>query len=489
MSFRSRGFNRGRGRGKRITVSSANWWTAYTQTVLPGLPIDGPGCDMLDWSGASIINVTNVNASGAGSLKDAITTTGDRIIIPCVSGIINDIGNARWTPGSGKCLYMGWLAPGPLAVLGSGINYGTAERNHILTDLPCFLGDDDATPTPDSADTWRFPGGGVLLRCLGMWGIDGTADAVNAWVGNSSFIDCIFAESLVQSLHSEGGHSRCCLLSPMNATIDPVPRALLARVWFHSSTSRNPLIDQSGKYDIINCLSHNGGNVHYNVGVRAPTGPADPDKPVSVNFVQCVASEGPNENSQAGIFVSGQIDNMTVPGNVYHTGFRLVGNVGDPVGRIIRDDTSPSVVSTVTPAHTITTMTILPSISVLNDITNNGGPCPLDRAGWAEVGDVIERLATEAQSTGGSLVDRVSTDDTEDTPPGTARSINAFNDYQALKTLAGSGVLAGSATFHSDQGDYPADPIETQSDGYPAIVHYALERLPDLVDITRLELQ
>ena len=59
--------------------------TAESQTC-PGFAIEGFGKDTTGGCGGKIINVTNLNNSGAGSLRACLEASGTRICRPTVSG-------------------------------------------------------------------------------------------------------------------------------------------------------------------------------------------------------------------------------------------------------------------------------------------------------------------------------------------------------------------------------------------------------------------
>jgi pectate lyase len=87
----------------------------YAQTGIPAFPgAEGFGSKTVGGRGGQIIKVTNLNASGTGSLKAAMEATGPRIVVFEVSGIIDMGCNAITVSGETKSFLTvaGQTAPG-----------------------------------------------------------------------------------------------------------------------------------------------------------------------------------------------------------------------------------------------------------------------------------------------------------------------------------------------------------------------------------------
>lgn len=178
-----------------------------------------PGC-LNDWGGNTIhgrggtlIKVTNTNNTGTGSLREALTTSGARIIVFTVGGII-DIETyikisdpyvyiaAQTAPGNGICLRAGEsLNAAPIVISthdvlirGLRIRPGDANDEGTKDNRDALQIEDQ----PDQNDVYNI----VIDHCSFTWSVDETICAY--YDGHDLiFMNNIIAEPLADSIHGD----------------------------------------------------------------------------------------------------------------------------------------------------------------------------------------------------------------------------------------------------------------------------------------------
>lgn len=162
---------------------------------------EGAGRHTVGGRGGVVYEVTNLNDSGPGSLREAVEAYGPRTVVFRVSGTIKlaselKIGNAYITiagqtaPGDGIC-----LRDYPVKI---------DAHNVIIRYLRFRLGDE----TPDGGDydaIWsRYRWNIILDHCSASWGVDET---MSLYGTDSLTIQwCLISESLYMSHHEKGAH-------------------------------------------------------------------------------------------------------------------------------------------------------------------------------------------------------------------------------------------------------------------------------------------
>ena len=275
-----------------LLILAAGQAAAAARKQIPAFPgAEGLGAKSVGGRGGRIIEVTNLNTSGPGSLQAACAAKGPRIVVFKVSGRIKGgvgIGNPYITiagqtaPGDGIC-----ISHGPLRIYG---------HDAIVRYLRVRVGDDPFGPNPENRDALGiggYPDKGsgyniIVDHCSFSFGTD---ENVAVWGGPRGPRDltiqwCITAEPLLDSLHPKGPHGMGMIIGKSENTIS-VHHCLFAHnpgrnpyCNLHRSEKpaivdfRNNVIYNHGRYGCSNF----SGNIHVNyVGNFIKMGP-DGDK-------------------------------------------------------------------------------------------------------------------------------------------------------------------------------------------------------------------
>ncbi|MBN1361688.1 MAG: hypothetical protein JW993_13915 [Sedimentisphaerales bacterium] len=196
------------------------------RAVIPAFPgAEGAGAYTVGGRGGRVIEVTNLDDSGAGSLREAVTAEGPRIVVFRVAGLITldepivvrhpFLTLAGQTaPGDGVCLR----------------NYGFVITTHdvIVRYLRSRVGDLGGRQE-DCIDLAHGARNVILDHCSASWSIDealslagNVADVTVQW--------CLIAESLDNSKHPKGPHG-CGSLVRANGKV-----SLHRNLWAHNRT-------------------------------------------------------------------------------------------------------------------------------------------------------------------------------------------------------------------------------------------------------------
>lgn len=239
--------------------------------VFPGAV--GFGRDTPAGSGGRVIKVTNLNASGTGSLAAALGAKGPRIVVFEVGGVI-DLAGDTLKIAEPFLTVAGQSAPNPgISLIRGGIYISTHDV--LIQHLRVRAGDRGLAKKSgwevDSMSTngaWNV----VVDHCSLAWGTDENLSAsgerfhgqdADEWRQGTShdvtFSHCIIAEGLYESTHKKGGHSKGSLIH------DNTSRIAVVGNLYASNIDRNPLFKGGARGVVVNNLIDNPGSkaMHY----------------------------------------------------------------------------------------------------------------------------------------------------------------------------------------------------------------------------------
>lgn len=189
----------------------------------------------------TVYRVTNLNNSGPGSFRDAVS--GDnRLVVFEVGGVI-DLNNDDIDIGSHVTI-AGQTAPSPgITLIRANIS---ADGDHaVISHMTILLGDD----TEGEKDVANIRGDNVVFdHVTASWSIDEVLSIHG--VDNVTLYKCIIAEGLQYAGHGDGEHSKGSLING-----SPTRLSLIGCLYAHNAM-RNPRCDR-GEIFIANQVNYN----------------------------------------------------------------------------------------------------------------------------------------------------------------------------------------------------------------------------------------
>lgn len=236
-----------------------------------------------------IYHVTNLNDSGTGSFRDAVSKS-NRVIVFDVAGNI-ELVNALSILGSNLTI-LGQTAPGDGICIKNN-TVGIYGDNIIMRYLRFRMGDE--LTVEDDSIGGRGRKNIIIDHCSISWSVDECA----SFYENTNFTMqwCIIAQSLKESVHGKGSHGYAGIWGGQNASYH---HNLIAH-----HDSRNPRIATAGieaaQDDVTKQtdLTDLRNNVIYNWGGNSAYGG---ENGAPVNLVNCYYKPGPSTSKKSRLF-------------------------------------------------------------------------------------------------------------------------------------------------------------------------------------------
>jgi pectate lyase len=276
---------------------------ANSMAVVPAFPgAEGWGANATGGRGGDVYHVTNLNDSGAGSLRNGITSaTGARTIVFDVSGTIAL--TSVLSINKSNLTIAGQTAPGDGICIRDHRTEVSAS-NVIIRYIRSRLGDESLT---EEDGIWIKKGSNIIMdHVTSSWSVDEvfscSTDTNNPILTNVTVQWSIISEALNYSIHGKGAHGYGALI---RGCYDE-RYSYHHNLWVHNS-SRNPRpgnydSQNSGRkntYDVDPCglLFDFRNNVIYNWGGSRPGYDADINSVCRYNYVGNWAKAGANSSN------------------------------------------------------------------------------------------------------------------------------------------------------------------------------------------------
>ena len=325
------------------------WTAALAQGQLKAFPeAEGFGALASGGRGGSVYHVTNLNDSGTGSFRDAVSQS-NRTVVFDVGGVINITSQVAF---ANNLTIAGQTAPGGIAVYGHGVSL--SNRSNIIVRSLTFR---SSISTSDTVKTVNMTSSSnIILDHVSIgWGryenFGITKDS-----GRPESRDITIQNSLI---HEAINNQRA------GGIIDSSRNLTLARNLFTNNDTRNP----KGKGDLqfIN-------NVIYNYGKGGYIG-GHSSAPWYQDLINNYFIAGP---SRTGDYLS----DFNANDRVYHSGNRIdddfvdTGGDGLPEGRNIDSNKFVNVGATVMPSpynHPTIPVSIMPALDAFRWVVARAG--------------------------------------------------------------------------------------------------------------------
>jgi len=375
----------------------AGWFTvAVAMCAAPEPPRDQekvfPGA--LGWAANTpggrdgrILRVTNLNASGPGSLREALEADGRRIVVFEVAGVI-DLEKRSLNVSNPYVTVAGQTAPSPgITIIKGGI--GIQTHDVILQHVRVRPGEAGAAKKSgwevDAIATGSGAHDVLIDHCSASWATDENLSAsgerfrgesVEQWRQGTShrvtISHCIIAEGLDRSTHGKGPHSKGSLIHD-NATEIAVIANLYA-----SNGQRNPYFKGGARGVVVNNLIDNPGSAAIHYGLQSGEWGTHPWASGQMAIVGNVLSHGADTRAGLPLFST----NGT-PCDVFLQDNLAVDRAGNPVPLTAGDYTASDSPPVWPPG-----LRSLPAGDVRQYVLNNAGARPWDR-------DAVDRRIVE----------------------------------------------------------------------------------------------
>ncbi|MBL8229885.1 MAG: hypothetical protein JNL98_15460 [Bryobacterales bacterium] len=279
--------------------------TTYTTAQVPAFPgAQGYGASTPGGRGGQVIAVTNLDDSGPGSFRAAVTARGPRIIIFRVSGTITLRSSINIR--EPFLTIAGQTAPGGGITL-RGENLTVSTNDVIVRFIRVRLGDEHLKEN-DAVSIASGARNVIFDHVSASWSVDECFSPSGA-IRDVTVQWCLISESLWHSIHNKGTHGYGSLLRAVGGV------SLHHNLWAHHN-GRNPRFgDNYGEgpwptYDFRNNVIYNWGS--YCSGVT--------DGTIRANYVGNYLKPGPNSSRRNPIYMGDE----ATPETRFHVASNIV---------------------------------------------------------------------------------------------------------------------------------------------------------------------
>ncbi|GAA5191615.1 hypothetical protein GCM10025772_18810 [Ferrimonas gelatinilytica] len=343
---------------------------------------------------AIVYKVTNLNASGEGSLKACTDASGPRVCVFEVSGTIDLTDPGLLDVRNPYITIAGQTAPSPgITLRGASVRWEAHDA--LIQHIRVRTGDAVQGRTPGDRDgiyvigkgddPSRRPENVVFDHVSVSWGLDETFTVKDS-AKNVSVLNSIVSEGLWRNMHPKGGHSKGLMVS--------AEKMLVQGNLIAHNDDRNPL-ETSPSIITANNVTYNGRQV----GMRLSpldNNDAHDGKVRTTTVVGNVRLEGPNASQSNNAWVS--VDEKRSGSKIYvHDNLCDGWDGGDvwscaKVSSSFQDSFKAS-----EPPLWIEGLEVLPATQTLEHVLQNAGARPKDRD------SVDARVVSEVRSGGGEI--------------------------------------------------------------------------------------
>jgi pectate lyase len=359
---------------------------ASDATDLPAFP------SALGWAahtpggrGGKIIRVTTLAADGPGSFAEAVRTSGPRIVVFEVGGII-DLNRKEIVLREPFLTIAGQTAPSPgVTLIRGGIDVATHDV--VIQHIRVRPGEAGMRKMSGfEVDALSTVGGAhdvIIDHCTFTWATDENLSASGPrFQGNSpeewrehtshriTFSNNIIAEGLANATHSKGEHSKGSLIH------DNVTDILIVNNLYAHNMERNPLFKGGARGVVANNLIYDPGQkaTHYNL--IAEEWRDHPAQVGSMAFIGNVLRAGPSTRDDLAFFALGGSGEM----ELYASDNIVVDRLGRPMPMTSRYTTSAAAIRNVKTAPAVPFgWTPIKAVDVQDYVIKNVGARPWDR--------------------------------------------------------------------------------------------------------------
>src|SRR3989339_592100 len=334
----------------------ATGWGTYTRAAYGG------------GSNPTVYRVTNLNASGSGSLEACVAASGPRVCIFETSGVIRITSNlAIRNP---YITIAGQTAPNP-GIMIRGAALTVLTHDVLVQHIRVRSGDADDGPDKSNRDSLQIDNNTgqlynvVIDHCSFSWSVDENASVWHENIYNVSVINSIFSEALYLAGHPENPpdvpHSMGFIIG------EGIDRTTVAYTLLAHNNQRNIRLSDNSSAEQINTLV-------YNYGTRGV------DTEGNINVIGNQFIPGTNTDTDSSIYLRISAARVYTRDNINAP----AGNASSPVATLGIPDSC-----------------ILPSSAVLNYVLNYAGARPANR-------DTVDtRIINEVRNRTGSFKNTV----------------------------------------------------------------------------------